>query len=315
MFVCSVWVVKVRGVRRYLLVVCVGAALAGIAVTSPALRERSHCRCLGPVLDDAVARSPPLSGPASAGLDPHADWRGRRESWCWLDRQRLAGCQCPRFADRDWPSMDFRRRRITGGFASGGGGFPGGVPLCVRGTLPGAGGGEDVLLPPETVTVLNYRVRLAAPPWPGFKPTVDAFVHVPAIDPGASAHRSGSLRLRTIGRTGVRISLSLTRGATHAGSDPYPVVRRGVNVLIAGRTNPPLRGVRLEVTANSYHRSHARLHETRITIGSAATSSDGTFAISWHPTRHGIYMITAQLRHPGRRYLADSGCDLTLSVT
>ena len=304
MFVCSVWVVKVRGVRRYLLVVCVGAALAGIAVTSPA---RASAPTAGASVRFSMTLSPDRlryrGRPALVSIRLRTGAGGERAgvgltASGWPDVNVLGS---PIAIGRPWISG---AGRITGGFASGGGGFPGGVPLCVRGTLPGAGGGEDVLLPPETVTVLNYRVRLAAPPWPGFKPTVDAFVHVPAIDPGASAHRSGSLRLRTIGRTGVRISLSLTRGATHAGSDPYPVVRRGVNVLIAGRTNPPLRGVRLEVTANSYHRSHARLHETRITIGPAATSSDGTFAISWHPTRHGIYMITAQLRHPGRRYLS-----------
>lgn len=185
-------------------------------------------------------------------------------------------------------------------------------PRCVRGPLEPGGGGQRVSLPPNSVTVLSYPVRLAAPPWPGVRPTAGVWAYVPAQDPGARAYQLGSRRLRAVGQSGVRISLAVKRGEVRVNRSGAAVVRHGANVLIAGTTDPPVARARVWMSAKTSTRDGE--HVKRIAIGSAVTSSDGSFQISWRPPHRRGYLLFARLPHPGGGYLPDRGCDLSLNV-
>jgi hypothetical protein len=200
--------------------------------------------------------------------------------------------------------------RITSGFGPGGGGLPH-VPICSRGTFVDGPGGVDVSLPANSVTTLRYRVRLAAPPWPGLRATVGAYAYVPAVGQGIPARTLGTRRLTTVGPTGVRISLFAAHGTIHRRGISDPIVPRGRQVLIAGTTQPRISHERVRIAAEAYIGRHAeRLRD--IEIGARMTASDGRFAIRWRPSQPGTYMVTARLSHSGDGDLADRGCDLSL---
>jgi hypothetical protein len=201
--------------------------------------------------------------------------------------------------------------KITGGFATSGGGFGAG-PHCVRGPLEPGGGGQVVSLPPNSVTVLSYPVHFAAPPWPQVRPRVGVWAYVPANGAGARAYQLGSRRLRAAGRTGVRISLSVKRGAVRVNRYGQAVIPQGANVLIAGSTDPAVPGARVWIAAKTGAR-HPQ-HVKRIAIGSARTSSDGSFQIWWRPPHRQGYLLVARLPHPAAAHLPDRGCDLSLDV-
>ena len=294
--------------RSYLLVASVGSALAVMAAAFPAhasapvtagsirfsLRLSSHRLGYGSEVVLYIRMQTGARGQtAGVGLSA-SGWPERNVlgSAITFRGQRISGAG-----------------RITGGFGVSGGGYAAG-PLCVRGTLQTGGGGPQVSLPPHSVTVLSYRVRLAAPPWPGLRPTVGAWAYVPAMGNGARAYRLGSLRLRTVGQTGVKISLTAKRGITRVNRYGGAVVHHGAKVQIAGRTDPPIAGANLAILAETGESPHV----TRTTIGSVMTSSDGSFHIWWRPPHRGGYMVLARLSHPGPSYLPDRACDLSLIV-
>jgi hypothetical protein len=201
--------------------------------------------------------------------------------------------------------------RITSGFGSSGGGLPH-VPICSRGTFVEGARGVDVSLPANSLTTLRYRVRLAAPPWPGLTATVGGYAYVPAVGQGIPARTLGARRVTTVGPTGVRISLG-AHGTIRRHGISDPIVPRGRQVLIAGTTQPRISHERVRIAAEAYIGRHAeRLRD--IEIGARTTASDGRFQIWWHPSPPGTYMVTAQLSHAGDGDFADRGCDLSLTA-
>lgn len=199
--------------------------------------------------------------------------------------------------------------QITGSWAASGGGY-GHMPLCVRGPLDNGFGGPSVSLPANSVSVLAYSVRLAAPPWPGLRATVAVSAYVPAMGHASRAYQLGSRRLRTVGHTGVRISLAAHGARVNRSGDV--VVQHDTHVLITGQTAPRIPGARLRIFADTYRTQGS--HLTRLSIGSAVSSGDGSFDIRWLPPSTGTYMIVAHLHHPGPSYLPDRGCDLSIAV-
>jgi hypothetical protein len=200
--------------------------------------------------------------------------------------------------------------KITSGFGSGAGGLPH-IPICLRGTFVDGAGGVRVSLPANSVTTLRYRVRLAAPPWPGLRATAGAYAYVPAVGQGIPARTLGTRRLTTVGPTGVRIALFAAHGTIHRDGIPDPIVPRSGQVLIVGTTQPHISHKRVQIAAEAYIGQHAeRLRH--IEIGARTTASDGRFRIWWHPPQPGTYMVTAELSHPGDGDFADRGCDLSL---
>ncbi len=202
--------------------------------------------------------------------------------------------------------------RITGGFSTDGGGRGGRIPFCSRGPVNTGGGGQRVSLPPHSVTVISYPLRLSAPAWPGLRPTVGVWAYIPAMGHGARTYELGSRRLSTVGQSGIRISLSASRGITRVNRSGDSVAHHGARVLISGTTDPSIAGARLLISANIFRTQGP--HETRVRIGSAVSASDGSFHIWWRVPRAGLYMVVAHLRHPGPDYLPDRGCDLSILV-
>lgn len=195
--------------------------------------------------------------------------------------------------------------RITGGFAAAGASAPG---LCFRGASPDDSG-ITLSLPADTLTTVNYRVRLAAPPWPGIRPTIGAYVSVPAVNPGGAWRDIGRVALTPVGRTGVRISL---RGSRAVGASV--VVGRGRPLLITGTTRPAIAHASVRIVAARYASQTPAWRPRRVVVGTVSTTSAGTFAVVWRPPARGVYLITASLLRSGATYLADSGCDLTLTA-
>ncbi len=199
--------------------------------------------------------------------------------------------------------------KITGSFSPGGGGLPGGVPICTRGFVD-SGGGVVVSLPANSLTTLSYKVGLAAPAWPGLRPTIGAYVSAPAVNPGKPYQSLETQPLTVVGNTGVEISLFTSIGKTRRPVNNAFVPARGT-ALITGRTEPHLAGRRLRIAAETYV-GEQRLDRTE--IGWAKTASDGSFRIRWRPARAGSYLILASLAHPGAGYLPDRGCNLSLTA-
>lgn len=293
-------------IRGYLLATSVGSAVAVVAATLPAyaspgktagsirfsLRLSSHRLRYGSEVVLSIRMQTGTHGQtAGVGLSasnwPQRDVYGSAVAF---GGQRISGAGS-----------------ITGGFGTSPGGYAAG-PMCVRGPLQTGDGGPVVSLPPHSVTVLSYKVRLADPPWPGMRPTVGAWAYVPAMGRGARAYNLGAIRARAVGQTGVRISLSVTHGAGHPHGGWGPVARKGKSVLIDGGTDPALAGARVVLSAATYGR-----HQTRVAIGSTRTSGDA-FQISWRAPRRGRYMVIARVSHPGGHHLPDRGCDLKLTV-
>ncbi len=200
--------------------------------------------------------------------------------------------------------------RVTGHFASGGAAS---TLLCSRGAAPPDGGGVDVSLPPNSTTSLSYTVRLAAPPWPGMRPTIGAYAYLPATDTtgGGTARQLGVKQLIPAGVTGDHVTLSDShaRGRPRPGHVPSVAARRAV--LISGRTDPSLANVRVLLSAQPY--LPAGLGPLT-GLGNLRTNSRGRFALQWHPNRPRTYMITAELPHPSAPMLPERSCDLTIST-
>lgn len=299
-----------RGKRGCSLAVCAGAVLAGLAATLPA--QASPPRTAGGVRFSIRLSTHRLRYRGAPAILSIRMQTGAQSQTAGI------GLNASNWPDRNviGSPIDFGGASIsgagmiTGGFGNGGGDLGAG-PHCLRGPLEPGGGGQVVSLPANSVTVISYPVRLTAPPWPGIRPTVGVWAYVPASGRGARAYQLGSRRLRTVGRTGERISLSVKRGEVREDRAGQPVVRRGAHVLIAGTTDPSVAGARVWLTAKTG--THDGEHVKRVAIGSAKTSSDGSFQIWWRPHRRG-YMIFARLPHAGAGLLADRGCDLSLDV-
>jgi hypothetical protein len=198
--------------------------------------------------------------------------------------------------------------RVTGGFAAAEAGLPR-TGYCARGAAVDFGG-ITLSLPAHSVTTVRYRVRLAAPVWPGMRPSVLAYAAVPAIDPGGGPwQRLGRVRLTRVGRTGVRIVLRAAAGARMSGRGEGALVRLGRPVLIAGSTRPRLVHAALRVAAVSLARSS---RPRRLAIRAIRTGADGRFSVSWRPPTAGTYVITATVVRGTSAYVSDTGCDLTL---
>jgi hypothetical protein len=204
--------------------------------------------------------------------------------------------------------------KITSGFASSGGDLAGGAPFCQRGAYSPDGGGVDVSLPADTVTTLSYTVRYAAAPWPGMTPTMAAFAYVPAVNPGGSARSLGSVRLRTVGRVGLRISLSALHVSRPVPHTIIPRMRHGQLTTIVGRIAPLVRNALVRVVAESYPHPARSDRLRRTLIGTAVTNDAGAFRINWRPRFAGAYMISAAPTRTQTNTPGDVGCDLTLDV-
>lgn len=204
---------------------------------------------------------------------------------------------------------------ITGGFASGGIGFPGGVPLCFRGADSPDGGGVDVSLPANTTSTLTYTVGYAAAPWPQLRPTIGGFAYVPAVsNTGSPATSLGTVHLVTAGRPGLRISLSARHAARLGANDPTRRVHRGRTVTIMGKTAPLLPEALVKVVADYYAHPNLDQGHRQELIGTAHTDRAGIFHVHWRPRRNGIYLIVATPIATRPTPNGDSGCDLTFAV-
>jgi hypothetical protein len=204
---------------------------------------------------------------------------------------------------------------ITGGFASGGAGQLAGVPVCFRGAVSPAGYGVDVSLPANTITTLTYTVRYAVAPWPRLRPTIGAFVNVPAVNNhGTRASSLGPMRLKTAGRSGVRISLSAPHAPELVPNAAERRVSRGRIVTIVGRTAPRLAHALVKVTAEYYAHPNLNTGLRQELIGTARSDRAGIFRVDWRPRSDGAYVIAAKpvSTHPASPQ--DVGCDLTLTV-
>jgi hypothetical protein len=201
--------------------------------------------------------------------------------------------------------------RILGHFASSGIGFAG--PVCLRGTYTNGQGGADLLLPAKTVTTLSYELRLAVPPWPGLDPTVGVFAYEPAVGQGSRTYTIGLKRLRVVGRTAVKIKLSIASGALRRTGPTSAVVRQRRRVVIAGSTNPSAANALVTLRAQPYAPLGKRARS--LAIGGTRTLPDGSFQLAWHPPRAGTYMVTATLADPRPGALPASTCDLTLTAS
>lgn len=197
--------------------------------------------------------------------------------------------------------------RIIGHFASGGGTVDSYAALCPRGANLIDGGGVDVSLPANTTSVLSYRVRIAAPVWPGMRPTIGAYAYVPATSPtgGGVTRALGSQRLIPGGTPGIRVVLAAVGARRGSRGSPASVPLHRT-VVIDGSTRPSVAGAEIRLTAKSYRQRTFTIATRR--ISSTRTDRYGRFRVEWTPETPTTYLITAELRSSPSTYRPGRGC-------